>query len=152
MCRSSTDRQAVYGLFRRWQRAGSWAAIVGSLQVLADAAGVIDWQVSVDSTITRAHPHAAGARRDSDCQAEPPAGPGEREPADHGLGRSRGGWTSKLHLACDQGCRVLSVLITAGQAGGLPLWSNVIRWFRKQADAATSIAVAGAIVGAVAEH
>nr|WP_280493685.1 IS5 family transposase [Nocardia asiatica] len=118
--------QAVYGLFRRWQRAGAWAAIVTSLQVLADAAGGIDWQVSVDSTITRAHPHAAGARRDSDRQAEPPAGPGEREPADHGLGRSRGGWTSKLHLACEQGCRVLSVLVTAGQAGDSPQFTAVL--------------------------
>ncbi|WP_245560329.1 IS5 family transposase [Nocardia asiatica] len=82
--------QAVYGLFRRWQRAGAWAAIVASLQVLADAAGVIDCQVSVDSTITRAHQHAAGARRDSDRQAEPPAGPGEREPAYHGVGALSG--------------------------------------------------------------
>ncbi|WP_439956454.1 hypothetical protein [Nocardia nova] len=62
-----------------------------------------------DLTGARAHPHAAGARRDSGGQAEPPAGPGRCEPADHGLGRSRGGWTSKLHLACDQGCRVLPV-------------------------------------------
>ncbi|MFF4028130.1 IS5 family transposase [Nocardia elegans] len=118
--------QAVYGLLRRWQRAGSLAAIVTSLQAVADAAGVIDWQVSVDSTITRAHPHAAGARRDGAGQAEPPAGPGQCEPGDHGLGRSRGGWTSKLHLACDQGCRVLSVLVTAGQAGDSPQFTAVL--------------------------
>ncbi|MGY1948675.1 IS5 family transposase [Nocardia asiatica] len=118
--------QAVYGLFRRWQRAGSWAVIVTSLQVEAESAGVIDWQVSVDSTITRAHPHAAGARRESDRQVEPPAGPDQREPADHGLGRSRGGWTSKLHLACDQGCRVLSVLVTAGQTGDSPQFQAVL--------------------------
>ncbi|MFE3281471.1 IS5 family transposase [Nocardia sp. NPDC059239] len=118
--------QAVSGLFRRWRRAGSWAAIVTSLQVVADAAGVIEWQVSVDSTIARAHPHAAGARRDGGRQAEPPAGPGEREPADHGLGRSRGGWTSKLHLACDRGCRVMSVLVTAGQAGDSPQFTAVL--------------------------
>jgi transposase len=116
----------VYGLFRRWQRAGFWAAIVASLQMQADAAGVIDWQVSVDSTTCRAHPHAAGARREGGGQAEPPAGPGEREPADHGLGRSRGGWTSKLHLACDQDCRVLSVLVTAGQAGDSPQFTAVL--------------------------
>lgn len=118
--------QAVYGLFRRWQRAGAWSAIVTSLQALADAAGVIDWQVSVDSTTTRAHPHAAGARRDSGGQAEPPAGPGDAEPTDHGLGRSRGGWTSKLHLACEQGCRVLSVLVTAGHVGDSPQFTAVL--------------------------
>ncbi len=55
--------QAVYGLFRRWQRAGVWAAILARLQALADAAGQVIWDVSVDSTIVRAHQHAAGARK-----------------------------------------------------------------------------------------
>ena len=55
--------QAVYGLFRRWQRAGVWAAILARLQAHADAAGLITWDVSVDSTVARAHQHAAGARK-----------------------------------------------------------------------------------------
>ena len=55
--------QAIYGLFRRWQRAGIWAAIVTGLQARADAAGLITWDVSVDSTVARAHQHAAGARK-----------------------------------------------------------------------------------------
>ena len=55
--------QTVYGLFRRWQRAGVWRAILTQLQSLADAAGLITWDVSVDSTIARAHQHAAGARK-----------------------------------------------------------------------------------------
>lgn len=45
------------------------------------------WDVSVDFTIARAYQQAAGAREDLAAQKEPP-GP---EPADHGLGRSRGG-------------------------------------------------------------
>ncbi|TQM25535.1 IS5 family transposase [Nocardia bhagyanarayanae] len=117
---------AMYGLFRRWQRSGAWLVIWKLLQVFADAAGRIVWQVSVDSTIVRAHQHAAGARRDSGGQAEPPAGPGEHEPVDHGLGRSRGGWTTKLHLACEQGCRVLAMLVTAGQAGDSPQFMSVL--------------------------
>jgi len=32
-------------------------------QARADAVGDIDWLVSVDSTIVRAHQHAAGARK-----------------------------------------------------------------------------------------
>ena len=55
--------QTVYGLFRRWQRDGIWARILTGLQALADAAGLITWDVSVDSTIARAHQHAAGARK-----------------------------------------------------------------------------------------
>lgn len=55
--------QAIYALFRRWQRAGVWAAILARLQARADAVGLITWDVSVDSTIARAHQHAAGARK-----------------------------------------------------------------------------------------
>ncbi|TLF90824.1 IS5 family transposase [Nocardia cyriacigeorgica] len=116
---------AVYGLFRRWQRAGVWVLILKMLQAFADAGGRIVWQVSVDSTILRAHQHAAGARHDGDRQAEPPGGV-VTEPADHGLGRSRGGWSTKLHLACEQGCRVLSLLITPGQAGDSPHFTTVL--------------------------
>ncbi|MFF0501788.1 IS5 family transposase [Nocardia aobensis] len=86
----------------------------------------IRWRVRVDSTIMRAHQHAAGARRDSAGQAQPPGGNGESEPGDHGLGRSRGGWSTKLHLACEQGCGVLSLLVTPGQAGDSPQFTAVL--------------------------
>jgi transposase len=55
--------QTVYGLFRRWQRDGTWARFVTDLQARADAEGLITWDVSVDSTVVRAHQHAAGARK-----------------------------------------------------------------------------------------
>ncbi|MGV9612807.1 IS5 family transposase [Nocardia xishanensis] len=90
--------QTIYGMFRRWQRAGNWVFILKLLQALADAVGGICWQVSVDSTVARAHQHAAGARRDSGRQVEPPGGV-YIEPDDHGFGRSRGGWGTKLHVA-----------------------------------------------------
>ncbi|GAA1024523.1 hypothetical protein GCM10009556_103760 [Acrocarpospora pleiomorpha] len=51
----------IYDLFRRWQRDGIWARIVTQLQAQADAKGLITWDVNVDSTICRAHQHAAGA-------------------------------------------------------------------------------------------
>ncbi|MGK8486709.1 transposase [Nocardia asiatica] len=35
--------QAIYALFRRWSRAGVWAAILRQLQAIADAAGRIGW-------------------------------------------------------------------------------------------------------------
>jgi transposase len=54
---------AAYALFRRWQRDGTWLRLVTALQSLADAAGRIVWDVSVDSTIARVHQHAAGARK-----------------------------------------------------------------------------------------
>ena len=60
--------QTVYGLFRRWQRGGVWRRILSRLQALADAAGLIVWDVSVDSTVSRAHQHAAGARKRGTCR------------------------------------------------------------------------------------
>jgi transposase len=65
---------AMAGLFRRWQRAGVWAQILTALQALADAAGQIVWDVSVDSTVARAHQHAAGARKRGICRPSHPAG------------------------------------------------------------------------------
>jgi transposase len=121
--------QAVYALFRRWQRAGVWRRIVTGLQARADAAGLITWDVSVDSTIARAHQHAAGARQHSQQQAEPPGGV-VTEPADHALGRSRGGWTTKLHLACEQGGKPLSMLLTAGHRGDSPQFAAVLAGIR----------------------
>lgn len=117
--------QTVYGLFRRWQRDGTWAHVLTRLQTIADAADQIAWDVSVDSTIMRAHQHAAGARREGSEQVEPPGGV-VTEPADHALGRSRGGWTTKLHLACEQHRRPLALLLTAGQHGDSPQFTAVL--------------------------
>lgn len=66
--------QTVYGLFRRWQRAGVWKRILAGLQARADAAGLITWDVSVDSTTSRAHQHAAGARQRGICRLSHPVG------------------------------------------------------------------------------
>jgi transposase len=121
--------QSVYGLYRRWQRDGSWARILTGLQARADADGLIMWDVSVDSTIMRAHQHAAGARRNPDAQKEPPGGI-EHEPADHALGRSRGGWTTKLHLCCEQGQKPLSMVLTGGQRGDSPQFTRVLASIR----------------------
>ncbi|MCX4525856.1 IS5 family transposase [Streptomyces sp. NBC_01551] len=121
--------QTVYGLFRRWQRDGTWAAVLTGLQARADAAGLITWEVSIDSTICRAHQHAAGARRAGASQKESPGGV-RVEPDDHGLGRSRGGFTTKIHLACEQGQRPLSLLVTAGQRGDSPQFTAVLEAIR----------------------
>lgn len=38
------------------------------------------------------------------------------EPTDHALGRSQGGFGTKVHLVCDGGGTLLAVALTAGQA------------------------------------
>ncbi len=55
--------QSLYTWFRRWALDGTFTAMLGAVQARADAAGDIDWLVAVDSTIVRAHQHAAGARK-----------------------------------------------------------------------------------------
>ena len=80
----------------------------------------------MDSGTARAHQHAAGARKDGAAQKEPPGGAGGPEPGDHALGRSRGGLTSKFHLAVEQGQKPLAVIVTAGQRGDSPQFIPVL--------------------------
>jgi transposase len=58
------------------------------------------------------------------------AGFGDPEPADHALGRSRGGWTTKPHLATEQDQKPLSLLITGGQRGDSPQFEAVLAGIR----------------------
>ncbi|MFJ5551231.1 IS5 family transposase [Streptomyces sp. NPDC093225] len=118
----------VYDLFQRWQRDGTWARILTQLQAEADAKGLITWEVNVDSTVCRAHQHAAGAAKKGISKRSLPAV--SSSSADHGLGRSRGGLTSKIHLAVEQGQKPLSVVITAGQRGDSPQFEPVLEAIR----------------------
>ena len=55
--------QTLYTRFRRWALDGTFSAMLAAVQADADAVGDVDWLVAVDSTIVRAHQHAAGARK-----------------------------------------------------------------------------------------
>lgn len=55
--------QTLHTRFRRWSLDGTFERMLRAAQTGADAAGDIDWLVSVDSTAVRAHQHAAGARK-----------------------------------------------------------------------------------------
>lgn len=113
----------VYALFACWQLLGVWEQIQAELLAVADAHGKLSWQLSVDSTTSRAHVHAAGARRDS---VNLVAG----EPDHHALGRSRGGWSTKTHVAIDAARGVLSFRLTPGQAGDSPEMIPVLEQVR----------------------
>lgn len=49
--------------FRRWAADGTFDRMLRTAQAKADAARDIEWLVSVDSIVVRAHQHAAGARK-----------------------------------------------------------------------------------------
>ncbi|ANZ20494.1 transposase [Streptomyces noursei ATCC 11455] len=71
--------KTVYERHRLWSADGTWERLLQQVQSAADAVGEIDWDISVDSTIVRAHQHAAGARTD------PPPAPASKgaELAEH---------------------------------------------------------------------
>ena len=54
--------QTCYDRFVHWRRDGTWDHLLAHFQTQSDAVGEIVWEVSVDSTVARAHQHAAGAR------------------------------------------------------------------------------------------
>ncbi|GAA3117342.1 hypothetical protein GCM10010521_01320 [Streptomyces rameus] len=56
--------KTVYERHRLWSADGTWERLLQQVQAEADAVGDIDWDISVDSTIVRAHQHAASARTD----------------------------------------------------------------------------------------
>jgi len=81
-----------------------------------DAVGEVERVISVDSSVERAHQHAAGARKPGGCTAMVDALAVEGE----GLGRSRGGLSTTIHRAVDRHGRALRVLLTLGRAGDNP--------------------------------
>ncbi len=55
--------KTVSSRFYRWQRAGIWDRLLTELQRQVDGEGRLDWSLHfVDSTVVRAHQHAAGAK------------------------------------------------------------------------------------------
>lgn len=53
----------VFDRFVRWRRDGTWENLLSHLQTGADVAEDLEWTVSVDGTVARAHQHSAGARK-----------------------------------------------------------------------------------------
>lgn len=55
--------QTVWKRHNRFAKDGTWDRLLTHLQAQADAAGELDWTVSVDSTVARVHQHGATAKR-----------------------------------------------------------------------------------------
>jgi transposase len=85
----------VFKRFDRWSEKGVWEAMHRFFVDDPDMESVL-----MDSTIVRAHPCAAGARKS------------DEDPA---LGRSRGGFSTKIHVKVDALGNPLEFLLSAGQ-------------------------------------
>ncbi|WP_233195718.1 IS5 family transposase, partial [Corynebacterium sp. 13CS0277] len=110
---------AAYALFAQLTAAGVWNRILTVVNLMTATPEELLSFVAIDSGTARASVHAAGARRDSFIRHPD-------EPVDHGLGRSRGGFSSKFHIAASHTGHLLGVVITAGQKGDSPQLFNVL--------------------------
>lgn len=99
----------VYMRFSRLRRKGVWERVI---QAVADQTEIK--HVLIDSTIMRAHQHSSGAQKNG-LQA---------------LGRSRGGLTTKLHLAVDDAGRPLRLIATEGQVSEIWCANELVEHLR----------------------
>lgn len=114
--RSYGPWKTVYNRFRRWYFEGLWSRLWEQLLVDLDQEGEIDWNLwCVDGTVIRAHRCAAGV-----TTTDP------QEPADHALGRSQGGFGTKLHVVVSGNGIPLTVTATPGQAHESKEFENVV--------------------------
>jgi transposase len=111
--------QTVYHYFSLWRRDGVINQILLSLQIRMDRKRKIDWDLwAIDGSVARAARCAGGAAKSSLLHRD--------EPADHALGRSRGGFTSKFHLVVDSNGLPLTVAVSAGQRHDSKLLEEVM--------------------------
>jgi transposase len=97
----------TWDLFDTWNDDGTPDAILSRLRAAGIDVGLVDGELwCIDGTVIRAARCAAGGGKDDDPE----------EPADHALGRSRGGFSTKIHVLCDGHGHPLDFHLTAGQA------------------------------------
>ena len=97
----------AWDLFDTWNDDGTLDAILSRLRAAGIDAGLVDRELwCVDGTVVRAARCAGGGGKGDDPE----------EPADHALGRSRGGFSTKIHLLCDGHGHPLDFHLTPGQA------------------------------------
>jgi transposase len=88
--------RAIHMRFKSWADKGIWADLFEQVKVNPDMEAVM-----IDATIVRAHACSAGYRKDSQDQ--------------EALGRSRGGFTTKIHALVDSLGNPLKFTLTPGQ-------------------------------------
>ncbi|WP_331750207.1 IS5 family transposase [Streptomyces longwoodensis] len=135
--------ETVYKRHRRWSADGTWQMLLSKVQAVEDAAGPGRLR-RVGGLNCGAGPPARRRREESTPGRGPSKGGWPRDepgrsgasttgrPAEGGgqvgecLGRSRGGFTTKIHLAADGRCRPLAFLLTPGHYGDGPQLPSVL--------------------------
>jgi transposase len=107
---------SVFKRFSRWCQQDVWKSLHTGCSQYPDLQRVL-----IDSTITRAHACAAGAAGSS-SEAE-------------ALGRSKGGFTTKIHAITDALGNPLDFILTAGQASDIGQAENLLALTPEGAEA-----------------
>ena len=75
--------QTVWKRHHKWSADGTWDAVLAEVLADADAEDAIDWAVSADSTIARAHQHGTNIRRPHAQRSSYTGGATESQEAAH---------------------------------------------------------------------
>ncbi|WP_108033955.1 IS5 family transposase [Burkholderia mayonis] len=94
----------IYTRMNRWSRNGVLDRVFTELQ-RAQIIRVRIEAVSLDSTIVKVHPDGTGAFKKNGPQA---------------IGKSRGGWTTKIHMVAADARTAITFALSPGQAGDAP--------------------------------
>ena len=129
--------KTVYNRHRGWSLDGTWERILNCLRAGCDgrAGGGADWAARTRRwcarTSTPRAPAAPGppiwwSRGAPPNDKNPPGGGTNRE----ALGRSRGGLSTKIHLAADRRCRPVTRILTPGQHDDCPQFIPLMEQIR----------------------
>jgi transposase len=106
----------IYTRMNRWAKSGVLDRVFAQLQRLQSIRVKIE-VVALDSTIVKVHPDGTGALKKNGPQA---------------LGRSRGGWTTKIHLVAADARTALTFALSPGQAHDAPEGRKLLHRVGKQ--------------------
>jgi transposase len=96
-----------FNFFNRWSKRGAWKKLFELLRGEVDD----EWNF-IDSSAVKAHADAHGAR-------------GKNKEAE-AIGKSRAGWTTKLHARCDAHGNLIEILATGGNVSDYTLAPELI--------------------------
>lgn len=108
---------SVFRRYRRWGTTGLFDVIFETLAGLAGRDTAADM---IDSTVVRAHHCAVGIKGTQQTEA---------------LGRSRGGFSTKLHARCDARGLPLGFALTSGQAHDVQGFAPLFRMITDRIEA-----------------
>lgn len=103
----------IYTRMNRWSKAGVLDRMFARLRQEEIIALKLE-AVSLDSAMVKVHPDWTGALKKNGPEA---------------IGKSRGGWTTKIHLVAAHARCALSLALSPGQAGDAPQGRELLKAF-----------------------